>query len=180
MGLTEKQARFVREYLIDLNATQAAVRAGYSANTAHSAGQRLLKHPKVGEEIRTAHQQQSERVQLDADWVVQELRRVYDLAVTPESEEGRPNLQAALKALELLGRRAGAFERMVRLELPAIETAADTTAALSRIVQAVGRGDLSPTEAQSLSALVEIVRRNLETVDLERRLAALEARGEGA
>ncbi len=45
--LTPKQARFVENYLIDLNATQAAIRAGYSAKTAYSIGQRLLKHVEV-------------------------------------------------------------------------------------------------------------------------------------
>lgn len=47
--LTDKQTAFVREYLVDLNATQAAIRAGYSERTAYSVGQRLLKKLKSRE-----------------------------------------------------------------------------------------------------------------------------------
>lgn len=45
--LTARQEDFVREFLLDLNATQAAIRAGYSASTAYSQGQRLLKNVEV-------------------------------------------------------------------------------------------------------------------------------------
>ncbi len=47
MSLTPKQARFVEEYFVDLNATQAAIRAGYSAKTAYSQGERLLRNVEV-------------------------------------------------------------------------------------------------------------------------------------
>ena len=53
-SLTPKQARFVEEYLVDLNATQAAIRAGYSAKTAYSQGQRLLSHVEVRRAIQKA------------------------------------------------------------------------------------------------------------------------------
>lgn len=49
--LTEKQQRFVEEYLIDLNATQAAIRAGYSAKTADQQGSRMLANVKVQQAI---------------------------------------------------------------------------------------------------------------------------------
>ena len=52
--LTDKQKRFVEEYLVDLNATQAAIRAGYSEQTAYSIGQRLLKKVEVQEAIQQA------------------------------------------------------------------------------------------------------------------------------
>ncbi len=51
MSLTPKQARFVEEYLIDLNATQAAIRASYSAKTAEVQGSRLLGNVKVREAV---------------------------------------------------------------------------------------------------------------------------------
>lgn len=72
--LTAKQARFVEEYLVDLNATQAAIRAGYSAKTAEQQGSRLLGNVEVSATIATAQQQRSERVQLHADDVLSELR----------------------------------------------------------------------------------------------------------
>ena len=46
-GMTPKQALFIQEYLIDLNATRAAIAAGYSPKTAYSIGQRLLKHVEI-------------------------------------------------------------------------------------------------------------------------------------
>lgn len=51
MGLTSKQQLFLSEYLIDMNATQAAIRAGYSARSAYSCGQRLLKNDEIQAEI---------------------------------------------------------------------------------------------------------------------------------
>ncbi len=75
-GLTARQSRFVEEYLIDLNATQAALRAGYSPKTAYAQGARLLKHPEVAEAIDAAIQERSERLGLQADDVVLELTRI--------------------------------------------------------------------------------------------------------
>lgn len=53
-GLTDKQQRFVDEYLIDLNATQAAIRAGYSEKTAYSVGHENLKKPEIQKAIQEA------------------------------------------------------------------------------------------------------------------------------
>ena len=55
--MTEKQKRFVDEYLIDLNATQAAVRAGYSAKSAYSIGTENLKKPEIERAIEEQLQQ---------------------------------------------------------------------------------------------------------------------------
>ncbi len=74
--MTVRQTRFVEEYLIDLNATQAAPRAGHSPKTAYSQGQRLLKHPNVAEAIGAATQERTERLGLQADDVVLELTRI--------------------------------------------------------------------------------------------------------
>ena len=74
--LTARQTRFVEEYLIDLNATAAAKRAGYSEKSAYSLGQRLLKHPGVAEAVDAAIQERTERLGLQADDVVLELRRI--------------------------------------------------------------------------------------------------------
>lgn len=59
--LTEKQQRFVEEYLIDLNATQAAIRAGYSAKTADQQGSRMLANVKVQQAISVAMAERSKR-----------------------------------------------------------------------------------------------------------------------
>jgi phage terminase small subunit len=73
MALTPKQERFVQEYLIDLNATQAAVRAGYSEATAQEQGSRLLSNAMVSRAIQEAQQARSERTRLTSDDVLREL-----------------------------------------------------------------------------------------------------------
>lgn len=76
MALTPKQAAFVREYLADLNATQAAVRAGYSERTAKQQGQRLLTKADVAAAIAAAQAERSARTQVTTDAVVAELAKV--------------------------------------------------------------------------------------------------------
>lgn len=76
MGVSEKQRRFVAEYLVDLNATQAAVRAGYSEKTAGKTGCRLLKKPEVAEAVREAMERRSERTQITQDMVIRELAAI--------------------------------------------------------------------------------------------------------
>ena len=72
-GLTDKQQAFVEEYLIDLNATQAAIRAGYSEKTAQQIGSENLSKPVIQEAIREKQQERSERTQITADKVLKEL-----------------------------------------------------------------------------------------------------------
>src|SRR3954447_7585295 len=76
MSLNDRQARFVAEYLLDLNATQAAIRAGYSAATANQIGARLLANVKVAAAIAEAQAARSRRTEVTADRVVLELARV--------------------------------------------------------------------------------------------------------
>lgn len=71
--LTPKQQRFVDEYLVDLNATKAAVRAGYSAKTAHSVGWENLRKPEIQQAIEKAMNDRSARVRMTADDVLREL-----------------------------------------------------------------------------------------------------------
>lgn len=72
-GLNDKQIRFVEEYLLDLNATQAAIRAGYSAKTAYAQGERLLRHVEVSALVRERQAARSERTTINADWVLSRL-----------------------------------------------------------------------------------------------------------
>lgn len=74
--LTAKQRSFVREYLIDLNATQAAMRAGYSERCAHVEGARLLKNAKVEAAISAAMDLRSKRTDITADRVLKELAKI--------------------------------------------------------------------------------------------------------
>ena len=71
--LKGKQQRFVDEYLIDLNATQAAIRAGYSEKTAKQMGCENLSKPDVQKAINLGKDKRSERTQFDADWLLKRL-----------------------------------------------------------------------------------------------------------
>lgn len=73
MSLTPRQQRFVDEYLIDLNATQAAIRAGYSAGSAEVEGSRLLRNAKVAAEVSSRKAERSERTEITQDRVLAEL-----------------------------------------------------------------------------------------------------------
>lgn len=74
--LSAKQARFVEEYLLDLNATQAAIRAGYSAKTAKQQGARLLTHVDVQAAIAAAKAARSQRTEITQDRVLAELAKI--------------------------------------------------------------------------------------------------------
>lgn len=76
MALSPKQQRFVEEYLVDLNATQAAIRAGYSPKTAEQQGPRLLGKVGVAQAIAEGVAARSQRTAIDADRVVRELARI--------------------------------------------------------------------------------------------------------
>lgn len=74
--LTGKQKRFVAEYLVDLNATQAAVRAGYSAKTAEVIGYENLRKPQIADAIDQAMAKRAERTEITQDMVLRELMKV--------------------------------------------------------------------------------------------------------
>lgn len=76
MALSDKQQMFVAEYLIDLNATQAAIRAGYSKKTAQRIGSENLSKPLIQESIQSAMAERSERTNITQDRVLQELARL--------------------------------------------------------------------------------------------------------
>ena len=74
--LTEKQARFVAEYLVDMNATEAAKRAGYSEKTAYSIGFENLRKPEIQEAIQAAMAERAKRTEITQDMVLRELAKV--------------------------------------------------------------------------------------------------------
>lgn len=76
MALTARQQRFVDEYLIDLNATQAAIRAGYSAKRASELGYQLLQKPTVQAEIKHQMAARTVRTKIDQDSVVRERAKI--------------------------------------------------------------------------------------------------------
>lgn len=74
--LTPRQLRFCDEYLVDLNATQAAMRAGYSAKTAHVIGPRMLENVRVQEKISELQAARSARTEITQDAVVRQLAKM--------------------------------------------------------------------------------------------------------
>ena len=74
--MTPKQERFVQEYLIDLNATQAAIRAGYSSKRADAIGYENLRKPEIQNAISKAQDKRSARTEVSQDRVVKEIARI--------------------------------------------------------------------------------------------------------
>lgn len=115
--LTEKQKRFCEEYLIDLNATQAAVRAGYAEKNAGKIGHELLEKTRISEYLSSLMQKRSERTGITADKVLSELEKV---AFAETDISGKEKI----KALELLGKHLGLFSDQLKpsgeQELPAL------------------------------------------------------------
>jgi len=147
--MTDKQKRFVEEYLIDLNATQAAIRAGYSPDTAEQIGHQQLKKTSVANAIAIEQAKRSKRTGVSQDRVVRELAKIAfanltdvvntfdgsviasadrdDLACiqsikvkqTESMTEREVKLADKTRALELLGKHLGMFRD--RLEVSGLE-----------------------------------------------------------
>lgn len=103
MALTAKQQAFVREYLIDLNATQAAIRAGYSKKTAGNIGSENLEKPEIRAAIAEKQAEIGKQNDITVEWLLGEMRSVYHEA----KREGE--YAAANKSLEMLGKHKGLF-----------------------------------------------------------------------
>ncbi|MDF2722116.1 MAG: Terminase small subunit [Paenibacillus sp.] len=76
MALTDKQKRFADEFLIDLNATQAAIRAGYSVKSAEQQGSTLYRNPKVRAYIDERMAEHSRRTGVNQERIIRELARI--------------------------------------------------------------------------------------------------------
>ena len=126
--LTAKQKRFCDEYLIDLNATQAAIRAGYSEKTARVIGQENLTKPAVREYIDQRMAEKEKELIADQDEVLryltsvlrgQSFSSVLSLCGNGYQEvvEKQPDEKERLKAAELLGKRYGIYNEKVSLDV---------------------------------------------------------------
>ncbi len=97
--LTPKQSLFIKEYLIDLNATQAAIRAGYSEKTANEQGCQNLAKLNISEAVNKALQERAEQLDIDAEWV---LRKAVELVKQFQANDN----PAAVSALNLVAKHA--------------------------------------------------------------------------
>lgn len=116
--LPPRRELFCQEYIKDRNATQAAIRAGYSVNSADVEGTRLLGNDRVSERISALSVDVAKRNGITQDWVIQNLKSVAERCMQKEAvldkagnETGEYVFQAngANKSLELLGKTAGLF-----------------------------------------------------------------------
>lgn len=101
--MTPKQEAFVREYLVDKNATQAAIRAGYSPRSAHTAGSSNMQNPEVKQAVRAALAAQASRTLISADRVLLDIQKFGDEA------RNAGEFHAALRSRELLGKHFKLF-----------------------------------------------------------------------
>ncbi len=163
--MTKKQKRFIEEYLIDLNATQAAIRAGYSPDTAEQIGYQLLQKTSVSVEVSKAMAERSKRTGISQDRILLELAKMAFVEMTdvvdPETgkikenasdddlsciqsvkvKPGNYGVEREVKlcdkkaALELLGRHLGMFKDNLNVTV-------ETSEKLDDIISQIGGGGL--------------------------------------
>ena len=163
--MTKKQKRFIEEYLIDLNATQAAIRAGYSPDTAEQIGYQLLQKTSVSVEVSKAMAERSKRTGISQDRILLELAKMAFVEMTdvvdPETgkikenasdddlsciqsvkvKPGNDGVEREVKlcdkkaALELLGRHLGMFKDNLNVTV-------ETSEKLDDIISQIGGGGL--------------------------------------
>lgn len=139
---SKKQERFCLEYIVDYNATQAAIRAGYKEKNAGTTAHKILKNPKVLARVRELQAEQAERLSISADWVILQLVEIHSRCMQhspvmewdseshsyQETGEYQFNSKGALGALEMIGKHMGMWN---------------------------GTGNTAPGKAQELSNLFE-------------------------
>ena len=129
--MTKKQKRFIEEYLIDLNATQAAIRAGYSPDTAKSIGSENLTKPDIQARIAKAMAERSRRTGVNADRVVMELAKiafvnasdVIDAETATLRPDAAPEDTAAIQSVKVKTFGEDGLEREIKMadKLKALE-----------------------------------------------------------
>lgn len=129
--MTKKQKRFAEEYLIDLNATQAAIRAGYSPDTAKSIGSENLTKPDIQARIAKAMAERSKRTGVNADRVVTELAKiafvnasdVIDADTATLKSDAAPEDTAAIQSVKVKTFGEDGLEREIKMadKLKALE-----------------------------------------------------------
>jgi phage terminase small subunit len=108
--LTPKQQRFCEEYVVDLNGTQAAIRAGYAAPTANRTASKLLSKTDIQAEIQSRRQAITTKTELKAEWIIDRLRREATL-----SDESATH-SARVAALTTLAKISGLLTDRVKVD----------------------------------------------------------------
>ena len=143
MAMTHKQKRFADEYLVDLNATQAAIRAGYKEKTAYSQGQRILKNVEIKtyieEQLEWLHNERTADAQEVIEYLTSVLRGESEGEELVNEFQGdgvskavnvkkKPSEKDKLRAAELLGKRFGIFTDKIENKVTVSDKLADVFA----------------------------------------------------
>jgi phage terminase small subunit len=179
--LTPKQTAFVAEYLVDLNATQAAIRAGYSEKTAGSQGERLLKKVEIQTAISGAQQARAERTEITQDRVLQEYaklafldpRKFYDADGNLIDIPNLPaDVAAAISGMDIAVEKAGTdengspvFAQVRKIKLADKKGALDSVARhlgmfndkISQTINAEVKGEIKHTLPPELQSVLDSV-----------------------
>lgn len=129
--LNNKQEMFCQEYIIDLNATQAAIRAGYSERSASVTAARLLTNAKISTRVKELMKNRADKLNLDAYWVLKRLKDVSDRSMQAEpitewdyskgemveTGEYQFDSNGANRATELIGKHLGMFDPKLNLQM---------------------------------------------------------------
>lgn len=169
--LTAKQQRFIREYLADLNATQAAIRAGYSEKTAPWIGAENLRKPQIQAEIQRLGQKTAQKLEITRERVMEELAavgfsRVADFVRVEHGQRVFATVTSDLpdsKVAALAGLKQGTNGIEVKLH--------DKVRALELLGKALGvfdsgRGPLADTDNNLLHAIAQSTQKELDTDDI--------------
>lgn len=145
--LTPLMERFIEEFLIDMVGSKAVIRAGYKTKNPNRIATELMQHPLVKAEIEKKKAERRERMGLSADYVLTKLQNIAE-----ETEKENP--QAALRALELLGKHLGLYKdrqeisgpdgRAIEMEQRTKEDVQDFTSRLQRLSQTANSDNVIP------------------------------------
>lgn len=180
--LTPKQERFVQEYLIDLNATQAAIRAGYSVKTADKIGSQLLGKTGVAKAVKAAQVMRSGRTEITADRVLREIARIAFFDPRKMfAADGRPlevselddDTAAAIAGLEVLEEAEGSGRDRVVHGYVKKYRVADKNVALEKLAKHLGL--YAADNAQKPAPAVSLNVAGLSTEALAEIMAAKDA-----
>jgi phage terminase small subunit len=111
MALTPKQEMFCKEYIVDMNGTQAAIRAGYSAKTANEQASDLLAKPNIKQYVQSLMDERSKRTEINADYVLNGIKEATE-ALKKDSKHSE-----TFKGYELLGKHLKLFTDKTETQL---------------------------------------------------------------
>lgn len=155
--LNDKQEMFCKEYLVDLNKTQAAIRAGYSEKTASATASRLLKNVNVLARVKELKDNRADELELDAYWVLKRLKDISDRSMQAEPvmiydhvegemvETGEYEFDStgANKATELIGKHIGMFDPKLKIQMDMLTAQTEKVKAeTERITSETGQDDI--------------------------------------